>query len=346
MFQSSQLASVAAHLRKPYEIGRLLDNLEQVGISREEVRKAQRTCNSQPRGHPISTEAWELLTLLEAVRKIAPPDIGLRMGQLLHMTEYGSYYSRFNECRTMGEARLAVRQFSDAARQAYFYREEIDSAEWIVDFALPIPMSKGAHVLIDNLIARSKFEIEHLLGQPIRFRRIEVPFPEPRHKSVYESMFDCRIAFDKRRARVVLDSDYLALPCAIGRQSSGAAISPTEEEQACGEPGLNTSERVSLAILETLIFDPGSYPSLKQVAGAFRVSTSTVKRWLSECELTYRLLVDLVRREHVAEYLAFTDLAPKEIAFRLGFTNVHNFRRAFRRWIDMTPAQFRLLTQV
>ena len=105
-------------------------------------------------------------------------------------------------------------------------------------------------------------------------------------------------------------------------------------------------QRVSLAILEVMVFHPGRYPSLGKVAEAFGVSTSTVKRWLSEVDLNYRLLVDLVRRDHVAEYLAFTDLAPKEIAFRLGFTNVHNFRRAFRRWMDMTPAQFRHLTQV
>ena len=55
---------------------------------------------------------------------------------------------------------------------------------------------------------------------------------------------------------------------------------------------------------------------------------------------TYRGMLESVRRDLAVQYLGTTSLSPKEIIYRLGFSNVHNFRRAFKAYIGENPSRY------
>jgi AraC-like DNA-binding protein len=66
-----------------------------------------------------------------------------------------------------------------------------------------------------------------------------------------------------------------------------------------------------------------------------------MRRRLSELGTSYQRILDDVRRELAIEYLRTTNLTVQEIAELLGYSEVTNFRRAFMRWVEMSPYQYR-----
>jgi len=56
---------------------------------------------------------------------------------------------------------------------------------------------------------------------------------------------------------------------------------------------------------------------------------------------SYSALIEEERRTRALVLLRSSGIPTKEIAERLGYSNVANFLRAFRRWTGQTPAAFR-----
>jgi len=82
-------------------------------------------------------------------------------------------------------------------------------------------------------------------------------------------------------------------------------------------------------------------PSLCAVAGELHVSARTLQRRLSGAGWTYKQLVDDVRFAMARQRMAVPDAPLKAVAAELGFSEQASFTRAFRRWIGITPREYR-----
>ena len=54
-------------------------------------------------------------------------------------------------------------------------------------------------------------------------------------------------------------------------------------------------------------------------------------------------LVEATRRQLAENYIKGGQYSLMDTAFMLGYSEVSAFNRAFRRWTDMTPTQYRAL---
>ncbi|MES3637913.1 helix-turn-helix domain-containing protein [Mycobacterium intracellulare] len=72
------------------------------------------------------------------------------------------------------------------------------------------------------------------------------------------------------------------------------------------------------------------------------MSTSTLKRRLSEEETTFRELRQAFLRERAMLQLLDRSLSVSEIATDLGYSDLANFSHAFKRWTGRSPSEFRL----
>lgn len=86
----------------------------------------------------------------------------------------------------------------------------------------------------------------------------------------------------------------------------------------------------------------GDHPNFDMVAHAFNMSGRTLRRQLAEAGTSYQKLVDEFRRKHAQKCLLETDMTTDDIADSLGFSDVANFRHAFKKWVGMSPAAFRM----
>jgi AraC-like DNA-binding protein len=90
-----------------------------------------------------------------------------------------------------------------------------------------------------------------------------------------------------------------------------------------------------------LVAPDGSFRSVDEVARQVHVSSRTLKRKLAASGTTYSAILDETRRQRALLLLEDRALPLAEIASRLGYTELPNFTRAFRKWTGTTPGAFR-----
>ena len=81
--------------------------------------------------------------------------------------------------------------------------------------------------------------------------------------------------------------------------------------------------------------------TLADVASALHLSERTLARKLEHEGTSFKNLLEDLRRRLALRYVGDSDLAFSEIAFLLGFSQVAAFHRAFKRWTDQTPLEYR-----
>jgi len=86
---------------------------------------------------------------------------------------------------------------------------------------------------------------------------------------------------------------------------------------------------------------PLGAPEIADVAAELAMSMRTLARRLESEGTTFRELVDDVRRKLALDSVGNRDIGFSELSYRLGFSHVAAFHRAFRRWTGQTPLTYR-----
>lgn len=82
-------------------------------------------------------------------------------------------------------------------------------------------------------------------------------------------------------------------------------------------------------------------PSQEEAARHWGLSLSSFKRLLAQHHCSYQQLLDQVKACAAQQALLLQGMSNKELASRLGYSDEHNFRRAFKRWTGLLPSQLR-----
>lgn len=82
-------------------------------------------------------------------------------------------------------------------------------------------------------------------------------------------------------------------------------------------------------------------PSQEEAARHWGLSLSSLKRVLAQHHTSYQQLQDQVKACAAQQALLLQGMSNKELANRLGYSDEHNFRRAFKRWTGLLPSQLR-----
>ncbi len=87
---------------------------------------------------------------------------------------------------------------------------------------------------------------------------------------------------------------------------------------------------------------PSGQSKIDAVAQDIGMSSRTLTRRLAEDGLTYKGLLDQMRRKLALQYLKDRRIGLKKVAYLLGYSEVSAFYRAFHRWTGTSPVQHRL----
>jgi len=83
------------------------------------------------------------------------------------------------------------------------------------------------------------------------------------------------------------------------------------------------------------------FPAFTAVAVMIGQSEATLRRRLGNEGTSYRQIKESCRREVSLDLLRRTEIGIEEIASRLDYCDSDAFRQAFRKWIGMTPTEYR-----
>jgi AraC-like DNA-binding protein len=162
----------------------------------------------------------------------------------------------------------------------------------------------------------------------------ECAFPEPPY--LRDLPNGKRLRFGCSAHRLVFPAKELALPfTSADPVAMQLAREQCERELAAVvDAGIPTRVRTALMSADGM-------PSLVDLAKALRMSPRTLKRRLAEHGTNYSTLRDDVRRQRALLLLDNRGLTVGDIAAKLGYSELPNFTRAFRKWTGMTPLAYR-----
>jgi AraC-like DNA-binding protein len=272
------------------------------------------------------------------------PLLGIRVGRRLSLSSYGILGYAVMGTRTLGEALEMVTQFSPLISWASHHTLAFEEYRRIPCRCLTlVPTAEDtltAALEIESTVASLQSVFNELVGEPVTFAAIEMTHANPAiADEEFRQMFRCPIACDSDRNALLLPQSLLAMPLpypqpeysALFRDMCRQSVASLQEERGLVE-----------AIRKLILEEPGSVPTLGQVAKHFSLSTRTLRRHLKEIGTSYRELLEEVRYAEACRYLSSTGLTVQAIAGQLGYADARSFRTAFRRWAGLTPAAFRL----
>lgn len=180
--------------------------------------------------------------------------------------------------------------------------------------------------------------LEAVTGQPLREALIiEWPFTAPPWAAQYEALA-AHNSFGHALLRGLITPELLQRPSlSSDPEALRVAERECERQLRLQEQGGTVTQRVQARLVDC----QGRYPSILDMAEQENVSSRTLIRYLREEGTSYQQLLDTVREELACWLLLRTALPVEAIAAQLGYEDTSNFSRTFRRWVGVTPRDFR-----
>ncbi len=199
--------------------------------------------------------------------------------------------------------------------------------------------SPGRDLAAESSLAKIVFAGRRATGVDIVPAAVSFAHPAPPDASEHRSFFGGPVLFDADAYVIELDEATLALPMrradpdlAAFFERQAAQLLPTTKGTPC------CADRVRGIIADHL---PAGPPAEDEVAAALGMSARTMRRRLSDDQTSFRKVLDQVRCTLARTYLEQPGMSVAEVAFLVGFSDVANFHRAFRRWTGSTPGAFK-----
>jgi AraC-like DNA-binding protein len=193
-------------------------------------------------------------------------------------------------------------------------------------------------LVIEEIFSTFPALLRLLVGGEVPARHVDFSYPQPAHLLRYRETFNCPMRFDQPVCRFEIDASALALPLVQADADSAVLF-----ERSCREllAEIDRDDSLTNQVRHFLLASPGNLVNADRAARHFRMGARTLRRRLAMEQTSYQSILDEVRRRIAIDYLSTTALSTQEIAELLGFSEATNFRRAFLRWTERTPASYR-----
>ncbi|MEX5496726.1 AraC family transcriptional regulator ligand-binding domain-containing protein, partial [Pseudomonas asgharzadehiana] len=218
------------------------------------------------------------------------------------------------------------------------FEEDADGA-WLRFYSIS-PYNAYNRFVVDSIIAGWLHQLSSLAQQPVQAQRIDIEFEAPDYSDQYRLLGDSPVHFGADANQLRLNQATLALRNPQHCPSTWQLLL-----QLCERELEQLTRTRSLRERITRLLGPmlngGREPDLEEVAARLKLPTWTLRRKLTEEGTQFRAILNDTRRDLAMTYIRDTELAFGEIAYLLGFASAQAFQRAFRRWNNQTPGEFR-----
>jgi len=278
-------------------------------------------------------------TLLQrAIALTGEPALGLLLGFQMKVSHHGYIGFAAMTARNVGEALLIAERFAPLRSTAVDLRLTVEDDAAALSLVFDTEHEPLREMVL-LAVCVGLVQMGAALTGKVLSGRGEFTFAKPAYLDRFLPMLgDNVVAFEQPTDRLVFDAAYLELPLIMADPTaSRMALEQCERELAALGEHAQLAGRVRRLVEES----ERGVPSLDDVAGRLHVSTRTLKRQLAQQGTSFSGILDDIREQKALLLLARSDLSVEQVADRLGYSDVANFTRAFKRWTGLTPSGWR-----
>ena len=281
------------------------------------------------------------LRIIQNARQIdTRPELGLRIGRQLYPSAHGPIGYLALSSPDLLTALQALRDFLPLRIAFAKLGLELDG-RWL-RCTLQLKMATPAaekRLLLECFALVLQALVESILGKTAAGARLEFEFDPPEYRGLYRDYFHAPARFCREQSQLLLPADLAHTPNTIGDPGSYALARDLCQKLLAQVPAASLS--MTDQVKRLLLSMPAGTASEEMIAGALFVSKRTLARRLKQEGSGYRGIRDQLFAELAARHLRETGLSVEAVAALLGYHDSANFRRAFRRWHQLSPNDFR-----
>jgi AraC-like DNA-binding protein len=276
--------------------------------------------------------------VLGAVAAAREPALGLFVGQRLVASTHGMVGAAAVNSSTVDQALDMVERFARLRSSIITISREIDEDEARIVFSEALPLGDVQRPLFEAVVLSIKNVLDEITMGACQVREVAFAFEEPEYATLARDIFRCKVRYGQKWTGFCASRDILALPLKLadpGAFEEAARICQRELDRIAAHESMGARVRRLLLEKQT------GFPSLQVTARLFHMTPRTLHRRLVDEGTSYRQLVESVRHTLAVEHVKSGRFTMEEIAYRLGYTDFANFRRAFKRWEGVAPSTYR-----
>ena len=261
----------------------------------------------------------------DAAKKTGLNELGLLVAESSSMTELGELTVQMKDAENLYESlALFCHNVADVNSHATFWLSEHEGKTWFCR-ANPEELEIGQHYAEQFTIAYMIKLVQLTTG--VNWHPEHVWLKTSKNRGYIEHPYFCHseIGFNRGLTAIMLP-DIKGADVNIYPRFSTPEINPP-----------NLTSTLS-KLLKPYLSD--MYPDIELATELSRLNVRTLKRRLSEENITYRELIQQVRLELACSLLEKPGYRIIDVASALSYANSGNFSRAFHRWTGMTPHEY------
>lgn len=282
----------------------------------------------------------QAVTLIRrAIYSLPDPGLGLLLGRRQDTGNFGLLGLAMKTARSFAEAmRIGITHQRATGALMELTLEECGS-EVALFARAPLNDAQVLRFLCEEMFASVFGVARELAGAALRPLRLELAYAQPEHVEEYRQLFGCTLRFGCKHNCLVVEAASLHQPFPnynpVTARQALAALTREIESSRCA-----SGETVA-AVERQLRQRVNQNPRLLDIAISLYRSERTLRRQLAGEGESFTMIHDRVRRELALELLRDRRLTIAQIGTQVGFGDVREFRRAFKRWTGRTPTDVR-----
>ena len=320
-------------------MGALLAELQAQGVSAKALLHGSGLTERQFSHQQVRMSHGQRVTIYRNAQRLTTvAEEGLLAGQRQRLSDFGVYGYALASSLTVSDAVALGMRHIKLAGPVMEKRFRIDGDTAILEGRDVLHLGDLLPLCTEYWFSSIHRLTVSVLEAPLPSRVLTLPYARPAHADAYERIFGCPVHFGAERLEWHFDASILRVPLPNAQPQTVQLCNQMCERLAHSLPAKTDLE---LSIRTVCIDSGGNFPKLDDVAGQLGLSTRTLQRRLSEGGSHYQQIVDDLRSSLAIEFLTQDTLSVEEVGQRLGFSEVTNFRKAFRKWTGQSPGAFR-----
>ena len=278
--------------------------------------------------------------VLEAMELTKEPSFGLMVGQRLLVNTHGILgFAAMNSGSLRQLVELLEKFLSLRTDLVRTYSQET-SGEFRVILDEQRALDDIRQPVLEAIIQALKNVLDYVAMGMNCISYIALPFAKDENSELLQAQFRCDIHYDQEWAGFAIPADLLDKPLTMANSASYRDATKICQQEL---EALESQTSLSANIRKLLLTSSNGFPTLELVARRFHMTPRTLHRRLVDEQTSFKELLDDVRHLLAKRYLDNGQLSIQEIAYTLGYSDIANFRRAFKRWQGIAPSEYQKL---
>lgn len=287
----------------------------------------------------VEIAADEQFTIIRnALALSGDPAFGLQWGSHLYTSAHGALGQLITASASVAEGMRAISRYPYLRGRFADVSMSQDEGWLDIHMTSLLPLDEVGLFFMEALLMTTQRSIELILGHRFSEGEILLGYPPPGHAASYARYLLCPYRFSAATTCIRIPLRLADTPNPLSDPEGFR-----EAQRRCELINATIRQRDGWQqrVAALLAAHPGQIWTQQEIAAHLGLSTRTLIRHLKAEGSSYQAILDDTLSRQAKASLALPRHTVEAVALALGYQDVSAFRRAFKRWCGMSPAQYK-----